>query len=144
MLISRAAAGMAAVFRAPLTGLIFALEMPYRDDLAHEALLPSLIASVVSYATLVALLGSEPLFGFVGSTRFSERDLFWSALRGVVCGLAAMVFCDDVPPLSQLRYQAGRAAYLENGCRRNRNGSVRAYIRYPVSRGSADAAGAQL
>jgi chloride channel protein, CIC family len=92
MLISGAAAGMAAVFRAPLTGLIFALEMPYRDDLAHEALLPSLIASVVSYATLVALLGSEPLFGFVGTRGFSERDLFWSALLGLVCGLAAMVF----------------------------------------------------
>jgi len=92
MLISGAAAGMAAVFRAPLTGLIFALEMPYRDDLAHEALLPSLIASVVSYATLVALLGSEPLFGFIGTSRFSERDLLWSALLGVVCGLAAMVF----------------------------------------------------
>ncbi len=92
MLISGAAAGMAAVFRAPLTGLIFALEMPYRDDLAHEALLPSLISSVVSYATLVALLGSEPLFGFIGSARFSNRDLFWSALLGVVCGLAAMVF----------------------------------------------------
>jgi len=92
MLISGAAAGMAAVFRAPLTGLIFALEMPYRDDLAHEAVLPSLIASVVSYATLVALLGAEPLFGFIGASRFSEADLFWSALLGVVCGLAAMVF----------------------------------------------------
>ena len=92
MLISGAAAGMAAVFRAPLTGLIFALEMPYRDDLAHEALLPSLIASVVSYATLVALFGSEPLFGFIGSGPFSERDLFWSALLGLICGLVAMVY----------------------------------------------------
>jgi chloride channel protein, CIC family len=36
MLISGAAAGLAAVFRAPFTGLIFALEMPFRDDLAHE------------------------------------------------------------------------------------------------------------
>jgi chloride channel protein, CIC family len=92
MLISGAAAGMAAVFRAPLTGLIFALEMPYHEDLAHEALLPSLIASVVSYATLVALLGSKPLFGFIGASRFSERDLLWSAVLGVVCGLLAMVF----------------------------------------------------
>jgi len=92
MLISGAAAGMAAVFRAPLTGLIFALEMPYRDDLAHEALLPSLIASVVSYATLVALLGSEPLFGFIGSRPFSARDLLLSALLGVICGAVALVF----------------------------------------------------
>jgi chloride channel protein, CIC family len=92
MLISGGAAGMAAVFRAPLTGLIFALEMPYHDDLAHEALLPSLIASVVSYATLVAILGSQPLFGFIGAGGFAEKDLVWSALLGVVCGFAAMVF----------------------------------------------------
>lgn len=92
MLISGAAAGMAAVFRAPLTGLVFALEMPYKDDLAHEALLPSLIASVISYATLVAIVGSQPLFGFAGSTSFSETDLIWSALLGAVIGLVAIVY----------------------------------------------------
>ncbi len=92
MLISGAAAGMAAVFRAPLTGLVFALEMPYKDDLAHEALLPSLISSVVAYATLVAVEGSQPLFGFEGNTRFVTSDLFWSAALGVLIGLAAIVY----------------------------------------------------
>ena len=53
---------MAAVFRAPLTGLVFALELPYKDDLAHEALLPSLISSVVSYITLALFLGAKPIF----------------------------------------------------------------------------------
>lgn len=52
MLICGAAAGMSAVFRAPLTGSVFAWEMPYRDDLAHEALVPSLMASVVAFVTL--------------------------------------------------------------------------------------------
>ncbi len=92
MLISGAAAGMAAVFRAPLTGIVFALEMPYKDDLAHEALLPSLIASVVAYATLVAIVGAEPLFGFSGSTTFRAEDVFWSALLGGGIGLIAIVF----------------------------------------------------
>jgi len=92
MLISGAGAGMAAVFRAPLTGLVFALEMPYKDDLAHEALLPSLIASVVSYATLVTLVGSEPLFGFSGTTSFQAIDLMWSAILGVGIGLIALVY----------------------------------------------------
>lgn len=92
MLISGAAAGMAAVFRAPLTGLVFALEMPYKDDLAHEALLPALIASVVSYATLVAFAGSQPLFGFAGSTTFAESDLLWSALLGAIIGAVAIVY----------------------------------------------------
>ncbi|HVZ19509.1 MAG TPA: chloride channel protein [Vicinamibacterales bacterium] len=93
MLISGAAAGMAAVFRAPLTGLVFALEMPYKDDLAHEALLPSLIASVVAYITLASFLGAQPIFDFLSGTTFSGRDLFWCALLGIGCGLIAMTFC---------------------------------------------------
>lgn len=92
MLISGAAAGMAAVFRAPLTGLVFALEMPYKDDLAHEALLPSLIASVVSYVTLASFLGAKPIFDFNSPTSFSGRDLIWSAVLGLAIGLIAMTF----------------------------------------------------
>ncbi len=92
MLISGAAAGMSAVFRAPLTGIVFALEMPYKDDLAHEALLPSLIASVVAYATLVSIVGAQPLFGFAGSTSFRASDVWWSALLGAGIGLIAIVF----------------------------------------------------
>ena len=92
MLISGAAAGMSAVFRAPLTGIVFALEMPYKDDLAHEALLPSLIASVVAYATLVSVVGAAPLFGFAGSTSFRASDIWWSAMLGAGIGLIAIVF----------------------------------------------------
>jgi CIC family chloride channel protein len=92
MLICGAAAGMSAVFRAPLTGIVFALEMPYRDDLAHEALVPSLIASVVSFVTLSSFLGAAPLFNFTSSIAFSRRDLYWSALLGLIVGLIAMVF----------------------------------------------------
>jgi len=92
MLISGAAAGMAAVFRAPMTGLVFALEMPYKDDLAHEALLPSLIASVVAYVTLAFFLGATPLFDFPAPESFTGRDLLWCALLGVCIGLISMAF----------------------------------------------------
>ena len=92
LLISGAAAGMSAVFRAPLTGIIFALEMPYKDDLAHEALLPALISSVVSYATMAAFVGANPLFDFAGGTGYTREDLLWSAVLGACCGLVAMVF----------------------------------------------------
>ncbi len=92
MLISGAAAGMSAVFHAPLTGIVFALEMPYRDDLAHEALVPSLIASVVAYVTLTSFVGATPLFNFIHATHYTRTDLYWSALLGVLIGLIAMAF----------------------------------------------------
>ncbi len=92
MLICGAAAGMSAVFRAPLTGIVFSLEMPYKDDLAHEALLPSLLASVVSFMTLSSFLGSAPLFDFSAAPSFTRRDLLWCALLGLAIGLAGMVF----------------------------------------------------
>lgn len=92
MLICGAAAGMSAVFRAPLTGIVFALEMPYRDDLAHEALVPSLIASVTAFLTLSAFLGAAPLFDFTGSRAYARADIYWSALLGLLAGLVAMLF----------------------------------------------------
>ncbi len=92
LLICGAAAGMSAVFRAPLTGIVFALEMPYKDDLAHEALLPSLIASVVSFMTLSSFLGSAPLFNFAAEPSFTRRDLLWCALLGLAIGLVSMAF----------------------------------------------------
>lgn len=92
LLISGAAAGMSAVFRAPLTGIVFALEMPYKDDLAHEALLPSLIASVVAYATMAAFVGSSPVFDFIAAPGYSRHDLWWSAALGAACGLVVMTF----------------------------------------------------
>lgn len=92
LLICGAAAGMSAVFRAPLTGIVFALEMPYKDDLAHEALLPSLIASVVSYMTLSAFLGGQALFDFPSSGTYNTHDLLWCALLGGIIGLIAMAY----------------------------------------------------
>lgn len=92
MLISGAAAGMAAVFRAPLTGLVFALEMPYKDDLAHEALLPSLISSVVAFVTLASFMGAQPIFDFGSARSFTGKDLIWCALLGAIIGLIGMVF----------------------------------------------------
>lgn len=72
MTMAGAAAGISAVFKAPLT--IFALEVPYKDDLAHQALVPSLISSVVSYVILVSVRGVERLFPFTLQPSLPPRD----------------------------------------------------------------------
>lgn len=92
LMVAGAAAGVAAIFKTPATGAIFAIEVPYQDDTAHRMLLPALIAAVTSYITFAALAGTTPLFSVEGSPPFDLRDLGGALLLGVVCGLGARGF----------------------------------------------------
>lgn len=84
-----AAAGVAAVFRAPATGVLFALEAPYRRDIARRALIPALVASAASYITFVLILGPDRLLDFQ-PTEFSLSDEVLGALFiGVLAGVTA-------------------------------------------------------
>lgn len=91
LLVAGAAAGVAAVFKAPATGVLFALEAPYQRDTSASALIPSLIASAVSYLTFVAVLGTDR-FLLVDPVEVPLRDEILGALLvGVLAGLAARV-----------------------------------------------------
>ncbi|HZQ27815.1 MAG TPA: chloride channel protein, partial [Acidimicrobiales bacterium] len=92
LLVCGAAAGVAAIFKAPATGLVFALEVPYQEDLARRMLLPAGIAAAASYVTFVAFAGTTPLFAVSGSPPFNLRDLGGAAVLGVACGVGARLF----------------------------------------------------
>jgi len=103
LLTAGAAAGVAAVFKAPATGVIFAIEAPYRDDVTPQALLPSLIASAASYVTFVFLVGSTPVVPFLGEGPESASgaaaildvqigDLLGALVLGVAAGLGGRGF----------------------------------------------------
>jgi len=80
-----AAGGLGAIFRAPLGGALTAVEVIYREDFEAEALLPSIISSVVSYSLFTLVFGAEPIFG-IPSFEFSDlRELPLYALLGLVC-----------------------------------------------------------
>jgi len=92
LLVAGAAAGVAAIFKAPLTGVVFALEVPYRDDFARRMLVPASVAAVASYLVFVAFTGTAPLFAVAGAPPFDLRDLGGAALLGVLCGVSARMF----------------------------------------------------
>lgn len=92
LMVAGAAAGISAVFKAPVTGIVFALEVPYMDDLAREALIPSLIASASSYLVLVRFLGVRPLFLVSERYVLELRDLPYALLLGLVIGIIARLF----------------------------------------------------
>lgn len=94
LLSAGAAAGVAAIFKAPATGVMFALEAPYRDDVNRRALLPSLIASAVSFLIFAAVHGADPVFPSLGQERLelSLSDLLGGALLGVAAGFGGRGF----------------------------------------------------
>lgn len=91
-LVVGAAAGIAAIFRAPLTGAIMGIESPYKRDMAHEALIPGLVASATSYATFCSLRPATPYFPIHFVYRLQLRDLLLCVPLGILGGLASHLF----------------------------------------------------
>ena len=92
LVVCGAAAGVAAIFKAPATGVVFALEVPYRQDLARHMLLPAMFSAASSYVVFAAINGTAPLFPIAGAPPFDLRDLGGAALLGLLCGTAARGF----------------------------------------------------
>ena len=92
LMVAGAAAGVAAIFKAPATGAIFALEVPYRDDLARRMLLPALVASASGYLAFVAVNGTEPLFRAFGRGDFGLAELLGAGLVGAGAAIGARAF----------------------------------------------------
>jgi CIC family chloride channel protein len=94
LLTAGAAAGVSALFQTPATGVMFALESPYRDDVAHRALLPSLLASATSYLTFASVpfleLGTE--WGFARGVQLGAGELAGAVAIGVGAGLGGRMF----------------------------------------------------
>lgn len=92
LMVAGAAAGVSAIFKAPATGTVFALEVPYQDDTARRMLLPALVASATSYLVYVAINGTEALFPTGGSPPFALRELGGALVLGLLCGGLARAF----------------------------------------------------
>ena len=92
LLVAGAAAGIAAIFKAPATGALFAIEVPYQDELARRMLLPALVAAASGYLALVAVNGTGALFPVQGVPALSFVDLAGAAALGLIAALGARAF----------------------------------------------------
>jgi CIC family chloride channel protein len=85
-------AGIAAIFRAPLAGALFASEVLYRSpEFEPEVIMPAALASVVSYCTFGLFFGWQPLFGKLDVDFSGPTELLgYAALIPVVVILAML------------------------------------------------------
>ncbi len=87
------AAGVGAIFRAPVGGALLGVELLFRKDREWAMLIPSLIASAVAYAEFSAVYGWAPMFGHVpGMAITAPAQLLIFPLLGLVCGGLARLY----------------------------------------------------
>ena len=93
-LISGSAAGISAVFKAPLTGILFALELPYKRDITRRALIPATIASLTSYIISITFFGAESLFPQSQGEAISLPLIGHSFIIGLITAVAGVAFVE--------------------------------------------------
>ena len=86
-----AAGAVAGIFKAPIAGLVFVLEV-LMIDLTMTSLLPLLVSCVTASALTFAVSGTNPIFEFHQQTAFTVERLPAYLALGVMCGLVALYF----------------------------------------------------
>ena len=86
-----ASAGIAAIFKAPLAGLVFTLEV-LMLDLTMSSLVPLLVSSVTATITTSLLMGGGSLFHFVYNVPFDLSKTPYYLILGVFTGLVPVYF----------------------------------------------------
>ncbi len=86
-----AAGAVAGIFKAPIAGLVFTLEV-LMIDLTMSSLLPLLISSVTAATLSYVLTGQEAMFQFHMDQPFELGRIPYVILLGVFCGLVSLYF----------------------------------------------------
>lgn len=84
-LLAGCAAGLGAIFRAPLGAAITSVEVLYREDFESEAIIPCVIGSVVAYTLFTFVFGFDPIFATPRFVFRDPRELIAYALLGLIC-----------------------------------------------------------
>ncbi|MBQ9656870.1 MAG: chloride channel protein [Prevotella sp.] len=96
-----AAGAIAGIFKAPIAGLVFTLEV-LMIDLTMASLLPILVSCVTATCFTYILLGDAALFSFHLDSGWTVERVPACVLLGVTCGLVSLYFirtmnaCEDM------------------------------------------------
>jgi chloride channel protein, CIC family len=102
LLISCACAGvLSAVFKAPIAGVVFAIEV-IMIDLTMWAMIPLLIASATAALTSYMFIGQNFLYTFQIIERFQIDQVHYYLLLGAIAGLVSVYFAKVYNFISEL------------------------------------------
>ena len=108
-----ASGAIAGIFKAPIAGLMFTLEV-LMVDLTMASLLPLLVSCLTAPCITYTLAGTSPMFSFELTDPFIVRRVPTALLLGVTCGLVSLYFTRVMNSFEQvfgkLRHPAARLA----------------------------------
>jgi Chloride channel protein EriC len=86
-----AAGAVAGIFKAPIAGLVFVIEV-LMLDLTMTSVLPLLISSVTAATVSYVVMGTEAMFRFSQTEVFEVERIPYVLLLGIFCGLVSLYF----------------------------------------------------
>lgn len=108
-----ASGAIAGIFKAPIAGLMFTLEV-LMVDLTMASLLPLLVSCLTATCITYTLAGTSPMFSFELTDPFIVRRVPTALLLGITCGLVSLYFTRVMNSFEQvfgkLRHPAARLA----------------------------------
>lgn len=85
LLLAGCAAGLGAIFRAPLGGALTSIEVLYREDFEAEGIILCIIASVAGYAIFTTIFGHEPIFEIASAQFRNPLELGLYGVLALIC-----------------------------------------------------------
>ncbi|MCX9084835.1 MAG: chloride channel protein [Candidatus Methanoperedens sp.] len=92
MVICGTAAGIGSIFKAPLGGAIFAIEVLYKGDMETEGLVPAFISSTIAYSIFSSFFGWGHIFATPSFKFTTPTELIFYGILGVLCAATAILF----------------------------------------------------
>jgi CIC family chloride channel protein len=92
LLLAGAAAGISALFRAPVGASLWALEVLYREDFESDALFPCLVASVTGYSVFTLIYEQGSLLHVPTSFDFVPQQLPFYLLLGILVAVPGLLW----------------------------------------------------
>ena len=104
-----ASGAVAGIFKAPIAGLMFTLEV-LMVDLTMASLLPLLVSCLMATCITYALNGTAPMFSFTLTDPFVVNRVPSAVLLGVCCGFVSLYFTRVMNAFEQMFGRIGHAA----------------------------------
>lgn len=104
-----AAGAIASIFKAPIAGIVFTLEV-LMLDLTTASIVPLLISAVTASSVSYFLMGRNVVFAYDVIRPFALHNIPWFVLLGIFCGLVSLYFIRTIWRIEK-RFKQTRSPY---------------------------------